>query len=298
MSGSNRAGYAAGVGAYAIWGALPVFLKALSHVPPVDVLSARVLASIGLCVVLLALTRRWHAVLSVLRQPRLLGLLAISAAFIASNWLIYILAINHHHIVEASLGYFINPLINVLMGVVLLKERLSRGAWAAIAIVATGVVVLGVETGKVPWVALGLAITFSIYGLVRKFAPVDPLSGFTIETMVLAPIAIGWLLGASRFDPGADIATDLLLLVAGPITGVPLMLFAYAARRLPLTALGLLQYMTPTVVFLLGVFLYGEPLGRGKLIAFMLIWLGLAVYIVDSLHQSRARALAKAGAVR
>lgn len=298
MDTMDRSGLFAGLAAYGLWGLLPLFLKALSHLAAEDVLSARVLSSVVFCVVLLLATGRWGATLAALRQPRMAGMLAISTVFIGSNWLIYIIAMNTDHVVEASLGYFINPLLNVVLGVFFLHEKLTRLGWVAIALAVVGVALMTIENGAIPWIALGLAFSFAAYGLVRKHVVINPLSGFAIEALLLLLPATIWVIGWGHIDLKADAMTTALLALTGPVTGIPLMLFAYAARRMPLSVLGLLQYVAPTVVFILGVFLYREPVNTMQICAFAIIWAGLALYVVDSIRQSRRRALAQVVAVR
>lgn len=288
----------AGASAYLIWGLLPIYLKALAHVPAADVLAYRVLWSLALCVALALISGAMGATLAVLRDPRRLGLLTVSALVIGGNWLLYIWAIANNHVVDASLGYFINPLLNVLLGVVLLREKLDRAAQLAVALAVAGVVIMTVERGGLPWVSLTLAMSFAFYGLVRKYVPVAPVPGLLVETLVLAPAALLWMATGQRTALGGDMATALLLIGAGPITAVPLMMFAYAARRLELTTIGLMQYVAPTMIFLLGVFAYHEPLSMPQLIAFALIWAGVAVYAADGIRQARRRALAQADPVR
>ena len=298
MTPEHRAGLAAGIGAYAVWGTLPILIKALAHVAPADVLAFRVLASILLCAVLILALGRLKVQARVLQDRRTLGLLAVSASLIGVNWLIYIIAIATNHVLQASLGYYINPLFNVLLGVLFLGERLPRAGWAAFALAALGVVILTVETGAVPWLSLGLATTFALYGLVRRHAPVDALSGFTVETLMLLPAALLWLLFWGKTGVEESWTTYALLAAAGPMTAVPLILFGHAARRIPFSTLGLLQYIAPSMIFLLGAFVYDEPLGWPQLAAFAAIWTGLALYAADGFLRARRRALAQTGSLR
>ena len=281
MTRETRIGLAAGSGAYLIWGLLPLYLKLLTGVPAADVLAHRVLWSVLIVGVLMAALAGWPRLRAALAQPRLLALLFASAIAIACNWLIYTTAILGGHVLDASLGYFINPLINVLFGVAFLHERLGRLQWLAVACALAGVLVLTVALGQLPLVALGVATSFAVYGLIRKQAPVDAATGLFIETLMLAPFALLWL--ATRPDgPLAWPASMLMLLaLSGLITAAPLMLFSVAARRLKLTTLGLMQYFTPSVVMLQAVFLFGEVLDTPRILAFCLIWLGLALYTVS-----------------
>lgn len=288
----RRTGLAAGLSAYLIWGLLPVYLKALKQVPPNDVLAHRVLWAVAFCAIIALVAGRAQIVWSVLRDGRRLLLLTASSLIIGANWLIYIWAINSNHMLEASLGYFINPLISVLFGMVLFGEKLGRTGWAAVALAGAGVVVLAVANGALPWVSLGLALTFSVYSAIRKYVPVEAVAGLFVETLILAPIAAFWLYRFGQGDFTGEPAMAGLLALAGPITAIPLILFAVAARRLPLITIGLMQYLTPTMVFLLGVFIYREPLGVAQLFAFACIWAGLAVYAADAIRKMRRRPLA------
>lgn len=297
-SDDRRSGLAAGVCAYLVWGTLPIYLKALAHVRPEDVLAWRVLWSLVLCLIIAFILGQLRGVLPVVRNRRRMALLAISGLMIGINWLIYIWAVGHNHVLDASLGYFINPLINVVFGVSLLGERLDRMGWMAVALAAAGVAVLTVAQGSLPWIALSLAITFAIYGLIRKQVAVNPVTGLLVETLVLMPVAILWFVLSGDTGLGIDLTTDLLLITAGPLTAIPLLLFAFAARRLPLSALGLLQYLTPSMIFLLGYFVFQEPLGLSQLAAFGLIWSGLVIYAAKGIRQSRRRALAQAATLR
>jgi len=289
MNGQSRAGLGAGIFAYFVWGLIPILFKALSNIAAGDVLAWRVLWSLVMCLVLVVGTGRLRGVAAVLKDWRTMGLLTVSAAVIAGNWLVYIHAVTHDHVLDASLGYFINPLISVLFGVTLLRERLDRAGWAAVALALAGVAVLAAERGALPWISLVLAVSFAVYGLIRKQVPVQPMIGLFVETAVLTPPALLWLIGWGGDDFGNDHRTDLLLLLSGPATAVPLMMFAFAARRLKLATLGLLQYIAPTLVFLLGAFAYHEPLDTPQVIAFAAIWSGVVIYAVDSARQRRTR---------
>jgi chloramphenicol-sensitive protein RarD len=284
--------------AYLIWGAMPIYLKSLQSVSAFEILAHRVLWSVVFVFGLLALLRRWQWVPHLLRAPRQLGLLAVSALLVSINWVIYIWAVNAGHIVDASLGYFINPLINVLIGALLLHERLRRPQWIAVALAAAGVAWLTWQAGQVPWIGLSLALSFGFYGLLRKQASVGAIEGLAVETALLAPAAAAWLLwlalhGQSQFFNALSSGPSslvLLLVLAGPITAIPLMLFAAGARRIPFATLGLLQYAGPTVQMLVGVHLYGEEFGGTKLAGYALIWLALAVFSGDMLLRGwRAR---------
>lgn len=285
---SARAGITMGAGAYLLWGGvLPVFLKLLRPMPPVHILSNRILWSVALLALLALPMGRGAVILRVVRNPRLMATLTVSAILIAINWLIYVDAVNSGHVVQASLGYFINPLVNVLLGVIFLHERMSRAAMVAIVLATIGVAGLAIWQHAVPMVSLSLAITFGLYGLVRKMAPVDAFEGLLVETALLAPLAAGWLIwkGAGVSPAGPSL---LLLPLSGAITTAPLLLFAGAAKRIRYADLGLLQYIAPTLQLLLGVLAYGEPLLPIHIFTFACIWSGLALYAISSWRSARA----------
>lgn len=289
MTDPLRAGLAAGLGAYLIWGLLPLYLKQLVGVPPADVLAHRILWSALLMAGVAAVLAGRARLRAALSQPRLMRMLAASALCIAINWLVYTWAVMGEHVLDASLGYFINPLVSVLFGVVLLGERLTRAQWLAVGCAAAGVLVLGLARGELPLASLALAFSFGLYGLIRKQAAVDATTGLLIETLLLAPLALGWLLSRPypMFRPDTD--TNLLLLAGGIATTVPLLMFGFAARRLKLSTLGLMQYLAPSMVFLLAVFVFHEPLDPWRLAAFLCIWTGLAIYSLSLSSQRRAR---------
>ncbi|WP_431265575.1 EamA family transporter RarD [Roseateles chitinivorans] len=277
--------------AYIAWGLFPLYFKRLSHVSAFEIIAHRTLWSMVFVAILLTALRRWAWLGPVLRSPKLLGTCAVSALLLSTNWLVYVWAVQQGHVVEASLGYFINPLVNVMLGFVFLRERLRPVQWLAIGLAAAGVVWLTVTAGRLPWIALVLALSFGIYGLMRKTAHLGALEGLTLETLILSPfaaIALFWWTsqGTSAFATG-DAGHIAWLLLAGPLTAVPLLLFAAGARRITLTTLGLVQYLSPTIQFLLGVWLYHEPLAGARLAGFVLIWSALAVYSAESLWRSR-----------
>jgi chloramphenicol-sensitive protein RarD len=273
--------------AFIAWGLFPLYFHAINEVPPVQILAHRMLWSLLFLLIVLAVRRQWSW-LNLVRQPRVLGSFIASAILLSANWLVYIWSVNNGHVIEASLGYFINPLVNIMFGYLLLKERLRRGQWAAIAVAALGVAWLTWQAGTVPWISLVLAATFGAYGLMRKTAALGALEGLSFETMVLFPVAaayVGWLTlhGDNAFINTSSNATRLLLVAAGPVTAIPLLLFAAGARQIPLSVLGLLQYVTPTLQFLLGVWLFHEALTPERLVGFMLIWGALALYAGEGL---------------
>lgn len=289
MTDSARRGVALGLGAYLCWGVLPLYFKLLGHVPASEIVAQRVIWSVLLLTVLIVAARRWAKLRAALSDRRALALLLASATLIGANWLLYIWAINAAHVLETSLGYFLNPLVNVVMGVVLLKERLSRAQGVAVALAALGVSILAVGASGL-WISLGLAGTFATYGLIRKIAPVESLEGLAVETLLLSPVAAVylWSLGAGgTLAFGSDVSTSALLAFGGIVTCVPLLLFAAAARLLPYSTLGLLQYIAPTIQFLLAIIVFGEPLSPAHLACFALIWSGLAVYAADGLRRAR-----------
>ncbi len=277
-----RAGLLAGLGSYLIWGLLPLYLKLLTGIAAGEVLAHRIAWSALLVVALVAASGGGARVRAALAQPRLLLLLFASAACIAVNWLVYTWAILGGHALDASLGYFINPLVSVGFGVVLLGERLTRVQWLAVGLAIAGVAATTIAHGEVPLTSLALAFSFATYGLIRKRAAVDAITGLLIETLVLLPLALGWLLTRSA-GSGFDRSPAILLLLAagGVLTALPLLLFGFAARRLKLTTLGLMQYIAPSMVFVQAVVLFGEPLDAARLLAFGCIWSGLALYSVS-----------------
>jgi chloramphenicol-sensitive protein RarD len=287
----SRAGLGVGFGAYFIWGLFPIYIKLLVGVPAADVLAHRILWSAALLVLLVTATRRWREVVRALATPSTRWMLVGSAFFIGVNWLIYTWAVLNEHVLDTSLGYFINPLISVLFGTWLLGERLSRPQWAAVALAATGVAVVTVARGTLPLVSLALAFSFATYGLLRKRAPVDAVSGLFAETLLLLPL-VGLWLAVNGTVFGASPRTDMLLMLGGIATTIPLLMFGWAARKLRLSTIGLLQYVAPSMVFLLAVFVYREPLSMPQLAAFALIWTGLALYVADGWRRTRVGAAA------
>jgi chloramphenicol-sensitive protein RarD len=278
MTPETRTGLIAGLGAYCLWGLLPLYLKLLTGIPASDVLANRILWSLLLIGGIMVFTGGGGRLRAVIVQPRLMLLLVTSAVLIAANWLIYTWAVLNGHVLDTSLGYFINPLISIVFGVVLLGERLARAQWLAVGLATTGVAVIAIANGALPLVSLGVALSFALYGLVRKFAAVDAVTGLLVETIILTPVALGWLLTRPEGLFGRPAATEALLIAGGALTAVPLLLFGIATRWLKLSTIGLMQYIAPTMVFLLAVFLFGEALTTSRLFAFGCIWAGLALY--------------------
>ena len=287
MSTETRRGLFAGFGAYLIWGLLPLYLHQLIGVPAMDVLAHRIVWSVLVMAIVTTVSAGWPRLRAAFARPRLLAMLFGSAVFITCNWLIYTWAILNGHVLDASLGYFINPLISVVFGIVLLGERLSRPQWLAVGCAGIGVAVLAIGHGALPLISLGIALSFALYGLVRKAADIDAVSGLFIETLILAPIALLWLLTRPTGGFALPGPTLLLLAAGGVLTAAPLLLFGIAARRLRLSTIGLMQYFSPSLVFLQGVFVFHEPIDRWQLIAFGCIWIGLVIYSVSLAQRSR-----------
>ena len=268
--------------AYVIWGLFPLYFKLLADIAPLEVLVHRVLWSLLFLTGVLALRRQWDWLQQARSQPRLIGISAISATLLSVNWLTYIWSVANGHVIEASLGYFITPLINVLLGCTVLNEKLRKAQWAALALAAAGVLWLALQGGRFPWIALVLACTFGGYGLMRKTAPLGPLEGLTLETMLLTPLALalaawGLYKGLGSF-PAPSGLTNAMLIGIGPITAIPLLLFAAGARRISMSTLGLLQYLGPSIQFVLGLWLFKEPFSNARAVGFGLIWTALVVY--------------------
>lgn len=280
--------------AYTLWGVFPIYIKWLQAVPAPEILAHRVVWSLVVVTGLLTLQRRWKWVREVIAQPAMLGRFVATATVVSMNWGIYIWAINSNRVVDASLGYFINPLVNVLLGALVLHERLRPVQWASVAIAASGVAWLTVQAGTLPWIGLTLGVSFGLYGLLRKTATLGALEGLTLETTLLFPIAFGYLvwlaLNSQNTFVDASPSMRWLLVAAGPVTAVPLLLFAAGARRIPFTLLGLLQYIGPSIQLLLGVWLYHEPFAPAKAAGYALIWAALALYTAEALWQGWRRA--------
>jgi chloramphenicol-sensitive protein RarD len=281
--------------AYTMWGLFPLYFKQIAAVPALEIVLHRSVWSLAFLLVVLAVLKRWDWLRALCRQPRRLLPFVASALLLSVNWLIYVWAINSERVIDASLGYFITPLVNVLLGTFALHERPRPVQWLALALAALGVLWLTLQAGQWPWIALVIAASFGVYGLLRKTAPLGALEGLTLETMVLAPLALPLLAwwtasGTSALAHGFDAALAGWLLLAGPLTALPLLLFAAGARRITLTTLGLLQYIGPSIQFGLGVWLFGEPFARDRAIGFGLIWLALAAYSADSAWAMRRSA--------
>ncbi|WP_024696215.1 EamA family transporter RarD [Pseudomonas syringae] len=295
MQAANpRRGYILGLSAYTIWGLFPLYFKAIAAVPAIEIIIHRVLwsALFGSIVLMFWKHPGWWRELR--DNPKRLAVLALSGSLIAANWIVYVWAVNNGRMVEASLGYYINPLVNVLLGMVLLGERLRRLQWLAVGFAAAGVAQQVWQVGNLPWVSLVLPLTFGFYGLIRKKAPVAALPGLVVETWMLVPLALIWLaLNPTALSAQAEFWTTsqaLWLAAAGPVTLIPLVCFNAAARHLPYTTLGFLQYLAPTLVLLLAVLLYDEHMSASTIITFACIWAGLAIYSIDAWLSLRRRA--------
>jgi len=275
---------------YCSWGVFPLFWKLLLDVPSTQILAHRIVWSV-IFLAGLMLWRGDRTFLTYFTKPKTLGLLCITGALIGGNWFVYIYAVNHNHIVDSSLGYYINPMVNVLLGVVFMKERLNKLQKWAVFFAVAGIVCLTISVGRLPWISLFLALSFALYGLLRKKANLESLPGLLIETLLLAPFALFYLWQMDKTGNGAflhiSLQTTLLLILAGPVTAIPMYWFGIAATRIPLSMLGFLQYLSPTLQLLLGVFLYREPFTTVYLISFTLVWIGLGIYIFNMIKGLR-----------
>jgi chloramphenicol-sensitive protein RarD len=295
QGGDSLSGFFYALSAYLLWGFLPLYMKALAHVPPVEVIAHRVLWSVPVAVAVLLWLGRTGDLKAALRSPRMLGMGAMTAALISINWGIYVWAIGSGHALDAALGYYINPLFSIFLGAVLLRERMGKTQGVAIALAAVAVAILTWEAGRLPVVALGLTVTWGFYAFLKKWLPIGPNQGFALEVLILLPLALAYIAwtgatGGGHFLTG--VAWDnLLLFGCGIVTAVPLMLYANGAKRLRLSTIAIMQYIAPTMIFLTAVFVFGEPFSGVKLVAFSLIWAALVVYSVPMLTaQARDRA--------
>ena len=286
----SRAGFALGLGAYALWGVLPIYFKALGSVPAIDIVAHRALWSLPFLAALTLVMRGTARFRQTIRRKRTLAMLALTALLIGGNWLLYTYAVTSGHILAASFGYYLNPLANVLLGRFVLKERLTRLQWIAVAVAAAGIAVLAAGALGQLWISLTLCATFALYGLLRKIVRADAMTGLGIETGLLFPLALLWLawrtlIGAPAFGPTH--MDSGLLLFAGIVSTTPLLLFTAAARKLAYSTLGMLQFIAPTLQFLIAVLLYGEPFGRAHAIAFAAIWTALGLYVTELVRAPR-----------
>lgn len=278
--------------AYGMWGLFPIYFKSVASVSPFEVLSHRIIWSVIFLTLFIIISGRWQELIHNFRQKRLLASLTVSAILVSLNWLVFIWAVGQGRILETSLGYFINPLISLLLGMIFLGERLRKAQWIAILLAVAGVGYQLVLVGSLPWVALFLACSFGFYGLLRKRIVVDPFSGLLIETLLLSPFALLYLFWLNQHNQLAFLSESIemswLLVAAGIVTSLPLICFAAGARRLTLTLNGLLQYTAPTIAFLLAVVIYHEPLDSNRLVTFALIWSGLILFTAEGIWRNRA----------
>jgi chloramphenicol-sensitive protein RarD len=281
------------IGSYLMWGAIPIFFKMLGAVSTNEILMHRMIWSLVFLLVILGFRRQWSWLGPALRNPNVMWRFVASAVVLTINWYGYVWSVNHDRVVEASLGYFINPLVNVMMGFLLLRERLRAGQWAAIGIATLGVAWLTWMAGDVPWTGLIIAFSFATYALLRKTAPLGALEGLTLETMILFPFAAGllwWMTARGQSaiaSPDIPALTKVLLLMSGPLTAVPLLMFSAAARKISMAMLGILQYLAPTIQMLIAILMYGEPFGSVKLVGYIAIWTALVIYTAESVLHSR-----------
>ena len=285
-----RAGFFYGLAAYGLWGVMPIYFKWLQGVPSVDIVAHRIVWSLIVLIILVSLARAWDQIRSAIRSRKAMAMLFLTALLIGTNWLLYVYAINSGHILAGSLGYYLNPLANILLGRFILKERLSKAQWTAVAIAAAGIAVLAMGALGTLWISLTLCFSFATYGLLRKIIHVESLAGLTVETALLFPIALGWLLlGGAEGRPmfGIDRQETTLLMAAGVVSTVPLLCFTAAARRLAYSTVGMLQFIAPTLQFLLAVAVYDEPFTTAHAIAFGCIWTALVLYVSAMVRDRR-----------
>ncbi|MEH6472171.1 MAG: EamA family transporter RarD [Halopseudomonas sp.] len=288
-----NSGVLAAIGAFSLWGFLPLYLKALDHAQAGEILGHRIVWSLLFIVLLLTLKRHWRWIEQVRQSPRLIAVACGCAILLSINWLTYIWAVTSGYIVEASLGYFINPLLNVLMGMLFLGERLRRVQWLALAIATSGVLYMTIAYGEPPWIALILAFSFGLYGLIRKRSPLGSIEGLSLETVVIVIPALGYLIylgsqGQAQFGQGS-LSDDLLFAGTGIATALPLIWFAYGAQRITLTLLGLLQYIGPSIQMVIGVWIFNEAFSGPRIVGFSLIWLALVIYSLEGFYSHRKK---------
>lgn len=287
----DKKGIVNGIAAYVLWGFFPIYWKLLHQVPALQVIGHRISWSFLLLIGIIVVTKQWRSFRSAALTPKTLGIYSIAAVLLSINWLVYVWGVNAGFIVETSLGYFINPLISVLLGVIFLRERLRPAQWFPVALATAGVIYLTVVYGRLPWIAVSLAFSFGFYGFVKKLAPLGSLYGLTLETGILFPIALLYLALVEVNRTGSFLhqgaLVDLLLIGAGTVTTIPLLMFASAARQIPLTVVGLLQYIAPTLQFLIGVFIYKEPFDQAHLIGFGIVWVALIIFWVENFLANR-----------
>jgi chloramphenicol-sensitive protein RarD len=287
-----------GIAAYGIWALFPFYFRAVDYVSPIEVIANRIIWSFVLLMVIMTLTRRWHGLRVAAGDRKALGLVALGAIFVAANWSTYVIAISTNHALQASLGYFINPLVIVGLGVFVLKERLRPAQWLAVAIAALAVALLTISYGSLPWIALILAFSWALYGFIKRYVGWGAIESTAVETGVLTPVALAvmivlFLQGSAVFFADGP-STSLLLMAAGPITTIPLLFFTGAATRVPFSTLGLLQYITPIGLFIVGVVFFGEEMSQMRWIGFSMIWVALIVFTIDARRHVRSTRTADA----
>ncbi len=284
------------IGAYSIWGLFPIYWKWLQQVAALEVISHRIIWSCVILIVVILALRQWNAFRQAALQPRILRIYAVAAILLSINWLVYVWAVNAGFIIESSLGYYINPLISVLLGVVFLRERLRPWQWFPLGLATAGVLYLTLAYGSLPWIALALTLTFGTYGLVKKTAPLNSLYGLALETSIVFVPALAYLCFAEVTSQGAflhdGVIPDILMMGAGVVTTIPLLFFASATQRIPLSLIGVLQYVSPTLQFLLGVVVYGEPFTSVQFIGFGIVWIALIIFAVEGFLNHRAQPIA------
>jgi len=282
---SELYGWLLGLAAFVWWGFAPIYFKAITHVDALEILAHRVAWSIPVTLVLMALLKKRIAVLTILKDKKSIVSLLVSTTLISVNWYIFTWAVTNEHILETSLGYFINPVMSIIMGVIILGEKLNKFQWAAVCLVVLGVANQIFNYGEVPWIALSLATSFAIYGFIKKKLQVDSLNGFLVETTLALPFAIGYILWTLSENQAVflnlNISSDLLLMAGGIITAVPLILFATSAKKIPLSGMGFMQFLAPSITFVLATQVYDEALSYKQLLSFIFIWVGLGLYLVN-----------------
>ena len=292
----SRIGFGFAFSAFFLWGLLPFFMKAVAHIDVLEVLAHRVIWSIPVALIVLLITRRTSDLATVFKDRRKFLMMMLSAGFISINWGTYVWAIGADRTIEAALGYYINPLISVAMGTMFLGEKMTRLQVVAIAFASVAVIILTFASGALPWVAIVVSLSFAAYSFIRKTVDIGPTQGFMSEVLILSVIAIPyaiWLAQTGEAKMGAISSDTILLLACGPVTAVPLILFANGAKRLRLSTIGLMQYIVPTIIFLIGVFIFHEPFNQLQLLAFTLIWIAIALYIWSSLQVAKLEAVSK-----
>lgn len=290
QTGDSPAGFAYATSAYLLWGFLPLYMKAIDHIPAIEVIAHRVLWSVPIAGLILIALGRTGDLVRALKTPRMVAMAAVTATLISINWGVYVWAIANDRALDAALGYYINPLFSVALGAIVLRERLARMQWVAVALAAIAVTILTVSAGVLPWVALVLMTTFGLYGFLRKTLPIGPNQGFLLEVLLLSPPALAYLLwlGPTGHFATTSWTDSALLAGTGAVTAVPLMLYANGAKGLRLSTIGILQYIAPTMIFLIAVFVFNEPFGPARAIAFPLIWAALIVYTGSMIRMARA----------